>query len=106
MNTEILRAPVVRIHAPEWYEDPEFRAWLHEESSETGSLATWHRPHKSSDDLDRYEYSDVFVLVDGSLDGEGTDDDMPHWDDLMKILRERFRPSIFRDHIVVWISAV
>ncbi|WP_454887921.1 hypothetical protein [Sphingomonas oryzagri] len=55
------------INAPDIFADAEFQAWLTGDSLKF----TWHR------DGPVHEYSDVVVLVDPSLSGEGSDSDMP-----------------------------
>jgi len=62
----------VVIDAPEIFADPAFQHWLQDDRAKF----TWHR----SGAID--EWSDVVVLVDPSLNGEGSDSDMPShiWD--------------------------
>lgn len=55
------------INAPEFFADPAFRAWL----ANGQPKFTWH----TGGAVD--EYSDVVVLVDPGLSGEGSDSDMP-----------------------------
>lgn len=55
------------INAPEFFADPAFRAWL----ANSRPKFTWH----TGGEVD--EYSDVVVLVDPGLSGEGSDSDMP-----------------------------
>lgn len=55
------------INAPEFFRDSAFQQWLNNPSPKF----TWH--HNGDPD----EWSDVVVLVDPSLSGEGSDSDMP-----------------------------
>lgn len=60
------------INAPDIFTDPAFQAWLTDDRPKF----TWHRDGPVG------EYSDVVVLVDPGLTGEGSDSDMPEhiWD--------------------------
>jgi len=62
----------VVINAPEFFADPAFQHWL----EDAPAKFTWHRDGAMD------EWSDVVVLVDPSLNGEGSDSDMPShiWD--------------------------
>lgn len=55
------------INAPDIFADPAFQAWLADDRPKF----TWYR------DGPLNEYSDVIVLVDPNLTGEGSDSDMP-----------------------------
>jgi|TARA_Y100000815_G_scaffold30282_5_gene25303 hypothetical protein len=55
------------INAPEYFRDPAFRHWL----GGAQPKFTWHRGGEPD------EWSDVIVMVDPSLSGEGSDYDMP-----------------------------
>ncbi|GHE74919.1 hypothetical protein GCM10019059_38000 [Camelimonas fluminis] len=70
MSTEICRGIVV--NAPDVFADPAFQKWLNNGAPKF----SWHRAGPVS------EWSDVVVLVDPSLNGEGSDSDMPAdiWD--------------------------
>lgn len=63
---------------------------------------TWHAIGKPVS-----EWSDVVVLVDPSLNGEGADSDMPQhiWDAIVRACRERFAPGGFT-HIMVRLTNV
>lgn len=64
---------------------------------------TWHQGGAPQ------EWSDVMVLVDPSLNGEGTDSDMPFHGRLVAILREKLgaNPKSANGlHIAVWLSNV
>jgi len=92
--------PAVAIIAPHWFEDPQFCKYLVEKAGK--GLATWH-PTK---EVTPGEYSDVFVGVDPSLSGEGTDSDMPEhiWDQIVDIVRSNPLPNPYRNHIIVRIA--
>lgn len=72
------------LNVPEFFADPAFRQWRGNDQPKF----TWHR----GGDVD--EWSDVVVLVDPSLNGEGSDADMPAplWNRLVEICREHFGP--------------
>lgn len=55
------------INAPEYFRDPEFMNWL----GNAQPKFTWHRGGEPN------EWSDVIVMVDPSLSGEGSHSDMP-----------------------------
>lgn len=87
------------IDAPEFFADPEFVAWLNDR---TTPVFTWHdggTPHSSSD---------VVVLVDPSLSGDGSGSDMPAhlWDQIVAACAQRFRANSTEngDHIMVWLK--
>lgn len=58
----------VVINAPEFFKDPAFRTWLNNGNPKF----TWHKRRRRPS-----EWSDVVVLVDPGLSGEGSDSDMP-----------------------------
>ncbi|ADC73209.1 hypothetical protein TK90_2723 (plasmid) [Thioalkalivibrio sp. K90mix] len=82
----------------EWH--PQFAEWVKHGAS--GSLATWLRPDAS---LIGEEYPDVFVGVDPSFSGEGTDSDMPdpYWDEVVKAAQQAGGGANGL-HVVVWIT--
>lgn len=75
------------INVPEWFEDQAFQDWLNDSGN---CVFTWHT--KGSDVS---EWSDVVVCVDPSLNGEGSESDMPEamWDQIVELCRAHFRPS-------------
>ncbi len=87
------------ISAPEFFEDSEFVAWLNTQEQPKFS---WHQGGQPTSD------SDVVVLVDPSLSGEGSDSDMPEhiWDQIVAECRRIFRPNSTEngDHIMVWLK--
>lgn len=72
----------VVLNVPQWFAEPDFAAWLN--SDETNAF-TWHQRGEAPG-----EYSDVVILVDPSLSGEGSNDEMPHHDEVVDWLRTRF----------------
>ena len=99
---EILVGPSIRLSVPQWFEDPEFVAFLKERAGH--GLATWHKVGESCPD----EFSDVFVGVDPSLTGEGTDLDMPEkfWDEIVRVCQDVNPFNPHRLHIMVHLSPV
>jgi len=78
----------LRINAHKWFQDEAFIEWL---NSPEADVMTWH----TKGDLIG-EYSDVVVLVDGSLNGEGSDAFyMPEaiWNEIVEVCREHFSPD-------------
>lgn len=71
------------IHAPEFFQDPAFIVWLNKPEPKF----TWHQLGNEPG-----EYSDVVVLVDPSLNGEGSDSDMPEhiWNQIIEACKVRF----------------
>ena len=67
------------INAPAIFADPAFQRWL----TNGQPKFTWH----SGGEFD--EYSDLVVLVDPGLSGEGSDSDMPSpaWDRIVEACR-------------------
>lgn len=73
------------VNAAQLFKDPEFVAWLNNGEPKF----TWHK------DGEPGEYSDVVVLVDPSLSGEGSDSDMPEraWQLVMNACHEHVKPG-------------
>lgn len=98
MNIE--RGVSLHISAPEFFKDPEFVKWLNNGDRKF----TWHDTGEPDD------WSDVVVGVDASLNGEGTDSDMPEhiWEQIVKACRDHYtdRAITNRVHILVWLSPV
>lgn len=92
MNASICHGLV--INAPQFFQDPEFQAWLNNNDQ---PKFTWHKGGKPT------EWSDVVVLVDPSLNGEGADSDMPEhiWDQIVAACKEKFAPGRDAYHIMV-----
>lgn len=78
MDTQPCRGLV--LNAPEFFADATFQRWLENEQPKF----TWHRGGVID------EWSDVVVLVDPSLSGEGSDSDMPApiWNQIIDICRK------------------
>lgn len=91
---------MLQMNVPEFFKDLEFIGWLNCKTA-PATVATWHQggvPH---------EFSDTFVLVDPSLNGEGSDSDMPEhiWNQIVEECRRHIIPN--RDlHIVVWLTNI
>ncbi len=68
------------LNVPEFFADPGFQQWL---TNGKPKFTWW-----TAGPVD--EWSDVIVLVDPSLSGEGTDSDMPEpiWNQILDICRE------------------
>lgn len=82
------------INTPHFFADPEFVAWL---NSATPKF-TWHQGGRPGD------YSDVVLLVDPSLNGEGSEQsELPDhiWDEIMAQCRKHFTPARGVPHIHV-----
>lgn len=79
------RGASLTINAPEFFEDPVFMAWLNNSQRKM----TWHIPGNAVAD----EYSDVMVFVEPSLNGEGSDSDMPEyiWNQIVEACRNHCR---------------
>ena len=89
-TVERTEARVIRINAPEYFEDPHFAEVLNTQSM---GIATWHHGGPVG------EYSDVFLVIDG---GECNDfDRLPAWiaDDVLRLVG-----MTGGNHAVVWIT--
>lgn len=73
------------INAPEFFADTAFRRWL----TNGERKFTWHLGAAVD------EYSDVIVLVDPGLTGEGSDSDMPQpiWKRIVEACRAHLGPD-------------
>lgn len=89
------RAAGLVLNVPEFFADESFVAWLNNGSPKF----TLHKAGAPS------EWSDVIVLVDPSLTGEGSDSDMPEhlWNIVMAACRAYCTPAdlALRNHITV-----
>lgn len=82
------------VNAPEFFAEASFRLWL---ASDLLKL-TWYQGGQVD------EWSDVVVLVDPSLCGEGSDSDMPEhfWNRIIDLCRTHLGPSAEQQpHIMV-----
>lgn len=88
---QIGRAMVVNV--PDIFADTTFLRWL----LAPAAKFSWHRGGRAD------EWSDVIVLVDPSLNGEGSDSDMPlHiWDRIVALCRENLPRETGMPHIMV-----
>jgi hypothetical protein len=86
-NREISFLTGFTINVPEWFEDKDFKAWLNDPDN---TVFTWHTKGEAPSD-----WSDVVVCVDPSLNGEGSESDMPEhiWDQIVDLCRTHFHPS-------------
>ncbi|KVP65657.1 hypothetical protein WJ96_04625 [Burkholderia ubonensis] len=91
MKIELCSAIV--INAPEVFKNPDFQAWLNSDNPKF----TWHRGGTPGD------WSDVVVMVDPGLSGEGSDSDMPEhiWNLIVSVCRSNFAPTRNVPHIMV-----
>lgn len=98
MTMKAIETRSLVIHWPEAFKDPDFLSWLNNASPK----ATWHSTGTPG------EFSDVFVLVDSSLNGEGSDSDMPEhiWTAIVGQCRGAFQAAASEYHIVVRLSPV
>jgi hypothetical protein len=79
------------VNAPDIFERADFMVWLNDQSSAT---ATWHRRGKEPT-----EYSDVFVLIDSTYEGDSSDMPEDIWKSLCDLAYREFcggEPDISR----------
>lgn len=83
---EVFKGNGLRLNAPEFFRDQEFVAWLNNGVPKL----TWHKGGQPD------EWSDVVVLVDPSVTGEGTDSDMPQhiWAAIVGACKEAYGPVV------------
>lgn len=81
------------VNAPEFFADPSFRQWL---ANDVPKL-TWYRGGQVD------EWSDVVVLVDLGLYGEGSDSDMPRqfWKRIVDLCRSHFGVGTGQHHHIM-----
>ena len=89
--------PVVRINAPEWYQDPQWVAWMNSADS-----ATWHHPGEPANEM-----SDVFFTYDGASDGSdytGGDTHIPEhiWRQVVELVEQATGSR--GSYCLVWVS--
>ena len=82
------------INAPHFFKDPAFAAWLNNQDPKF----TWHKPGDEP-----HEWSDVVVLVNPSLNGEGNGSDMPEhcWEEIIQTCKLRLINLRTSMHIMV-----
>lgn len=97
---QVFKGHSLRMDVPEFYKDPAFVAWLNNGVPKF----SWHKGGTPN------EWSDVVVLVDPSLSGEGTDSDMPKqfWDQIVQACRAAYGPVLVgtEEHITVRLTNV
>jgi hypothetical protein len=78
------------LNVPAFFADPDFREWL---VGETPKF-TWYRGGAVD------EWSDVVVLVDPGLEGDGSDADMPEpfWTQIVDLCRAHLGPAREHEH--------
>lgn len=81
------------IDAPEFFADAQFKEWL--ENGEPKFT------YYQGGEID--EWSDVVVLVDPGLNGNGSDSDMPEhiWDQIVEACRQHIGPGRGCSHYMV-----
>lgn len=69
------------LNVPAWFQQPDFVEWLNDPNNK---VMTFHEAPRAPD-----EWSDVMVLVDPSISGEGSNSDMPaeYWDQIVDACR-------------------
>lgn len=89
------KRPALVLYAPEIFRDPQFIDWLNGAGT---IVATYHQRKQPPG-----PYSDVFVLVDPSLNGEGMDSDMPEnvWRQILLACAHEFTPNGRGEHVCV-----
>jgi len=93
----VTKTHALRIEAANFFQDPAFVVWLNVQQPPKFS---WHQGGAPTSG------SDVVVLVDPSLSGEGSDSDMPEhiWDSIVEECRRHFLPNSSNGvHIMVWL---
>jgi hypothetical protein len=68
-DIKVANTQSLTLNVPHWFENEEFLEWLNNPQTNT---MTWHEKGQPAN-----EYSDICVWVEPSLNGEGTDSDMP-----------------------------
>ena len=93
--TESTLEPSVMLRV-DWFAKDDFRTWA--DAARLRGLASWGFNGHTSEG-----YSDIFVAIDPSLNGEGTDNDMPshYWNAIMAAVRFHVRPQATNEHVVV-----
>lgn len=85
------------LNMPDAFENNEFRHWLNAAAAGSGApVMTWHRGGCPG------EWSDVVVLVDPGLSGEGTATEMPKaiWEAIVRAVRRAQLPRS-KEHVMV-----
>jgi hypothetical protein len=95
---KITTSAALVVNAPQFFKDPAFQTWL----NQTEPKFSLHRDGVPG------EWSDTIVLVDPSLNGEGSDSDMPEhiWEQIVSICRSNFAPTRNVNHIMVRLTNI
>lgn len=96
------KTPAIAVFV-DWFDaqrHPDFVVWADKRRSQ--GLASW---CDSDSSHGASEYPDIFVGVDPSLNGEGTDSDMPepYWDALLASVRGQLVSGASTLHVIAWI---
>jgi hypothetical protein len=96
------QTPAIALYV-DWFDaqqHPDFVAWADKRRPQ--GLASWSDSDTSHGDG---EYPDIFVGLDPSLNGEGTDSDMPeaYWNALVASVQDQFVSGVSTLHVIVWI---
>lgn len=87
----------LRFNTPQFFDREDFLKWLKTETA----IATWDDRNSPT----AGEYSDVFLIIDGSLSGEGSDNCglMPEdiWNSVVAACREALGARNFAENITV-----
>lgn len=81
----------IKLYVPELFRNPEFLIWL-----ESSRVMTWHQ--RGSGFPDEGDYSDVAIFIDPSLNGEGSDSDMPGHGLVVDQVKKVFGAGPFTGH--------
>ena len=73
------------VNAPDWWVDDDFFAYAQRKNV--------YSVVNPDDRLD--EWNSIIVLVEPNLEGEGSDDEMPFWSDLIELLKSSEHSSFF-----------
>lgn len=94
-DMSVSQAFAIVVNAPQFFADPAFMAWLNDKTAKF----TWHTQGQAVAD----EYSDVVVTVDPTLNGEGSDSDMPAsiWEFIVSLCREQLGARTGVPHYMV-----
>lgn len=70
------------LNVPAWFREEGFVEWLNDPNN---NVMTWHQAPRRPN-----EWSDVVVLVDPQINGEGSNSDMPakYWDQIVGSCRD------------------
>lgn len=81
---EVQKSLGLVLNVPHFFADTEFQSWLNDPRN---CVMTWHKKGQPVN-----EFSDVVVLVDPSLAGDGTDSDMPEsmWEAIVEACRNAY----------------